>query len=220
MYKYLPITDIYAREILDSRGNPTVEAEVLAGEKYLGRAMVPSGASTGKFEAIELRDGQHRYQGLGVRKAVEHVNDRIAREIIGMNVFEQAKLDEVLVKLDGTDNKINLGANAMLSVSMAAASAAARETPWRKPESSCIPVRRAMRMRRWNPCWPEACLTTRIRFATITATATKKGTTAATVTEMGIAAVTATAADGNQILPQTRMQMRPGWGAFLCAGKP
>ncbi len=126
MYKYLPITDIYAREILDSRGNPTVEAEVLAGEKYLGRAMVPSGASTGKFEAIELRDGQHRYQGLGVRKAVEHVNDRIAREIIGMNVFEQAKLDEVLVKLDGTDNKINLGANAMLSVSMAAARAAAK----------------------------------------------------------------------------------------------
>ncbi len=126
MYKYLPITDIYAREILDSRGNPTVEAEVLAGEKYLGRAMVPSGASTGKFEAIELRDGQHRYQGLGVRRAVEHVNDRIAREIIGMNVFEQAKLDEVLVKLDGTDNKINLGANAMLSVSMAAARAAAK----------------------------------------------------------------------------------------------
>ena len=125
MYKYLPITDIYAREILDSRGNPTVEAEVLAGEKYVGRAMVPSGASTGKYEAVELRDGQHRYQGLGVRKAVEHVNDRIAREIIGMNVFEQAKLDEVLVKLDGTDNKINLGANAMLSVSMAAARAAA-----------------------------------------------------------------------------------------------
>lgn len=126
MYKFLPITDIYAREILDSRGNPTVEVEVLAGEKYLGRAMVPSGASTGKYEAIELRDGQHRYQGLGVRKAVEHVNDRIAREIVGMNVFEQAKLDHVLIKLDGTDNKINLGANAMLGVSMAAARAAAK----------------------------------------------------------------------------------------------
>lgn len=126
MYKFLPITDIYAREILDSRGNPTVEVEVLAGEKHLGRAMVPSGASTGKYEAIELRDGQHRYQGLGVRKAVEHVNDRIAREIIGMNVFEQAKLDHVLIELDGTDNKINLGANAMLGVSMAAARAAAK----------------------------------------------------------------------------------------------
>ncbi|XCP84723.1 phosphopyruvate hydratase [Roseburia hominis] len=126
MYKYLPITDIYAREILDSRGNPTVEVEVLAGEKHLGRAAVPSGASTGKYEAIELRDGQHRYQGLGVKKAVEHVNDRIAREIIGMNVFEQAKIDHLLVKLDGTDNKINLGANAMLGVSMAAARAAAK----------------------------------------------------------------------------------------------
>lgn len=126
MYKYLPITDIYAREILDSRGNPTVEVEVLAGENCLGRASVPSGASTGKYEAIELRDGEHRYQGLGVRKAVEHVNDRIAREMIGVNVFDQAKIDQLLIKLDGTDNKINLGANAMLGVSMAAARAAAK----------------------------------------------------------------------------------------------
>ena len=126
MYHYLPISDIYAREILDSRGNPTVEVEVLAGDGYLGRAAVPSGASTGKYEAIELRDGQHRYQGLGVRKAVEHVNDRIAREITGMNIFEQAKLDHVLLELDGTDNKINLGANAMLGVSLAAARAAAK----------------------------------------------------------------------------------------------
>lgn len=125
MYQYLPITDIYAREILDSRGNPTVEVEVLAGENCLGRAAVPSGASTGRYEAIELRDGQRRYQGLGVQKAVEHVNDRIAREVAGMNVFEQAKLDHMLVKLDGTDNKINLGANAMLGVSIAAARAAA-----------------------------------------------------------------------------------------------
>lgn len=125
MYQYLPITDIYAREILDSRGNPTVEVEVLAGDGHLGRAAVPSGASTGKYEAIELRDGQRRYQGLGVKKAVEHVNDRIAREIMGMNVFEQAKLDHTLVRLDGTDNKINLGANAMLGVSIAAARAAA-----------------------------------------------------------------------------------------------
>lgn len=126
MYKCVPITDIYAREILDSRGNPTVEVEVLAGECYLGRASVPSGASTGKYEAIELRDGQHRYQGLGVRRAVEHVNDRIAREIIGENVFDQAKIDQLLIKLDGTDNKINLGANAMLGVSMAVARAAAK----------------------------------------------------------------------------------------------
>ncbi|MDY5845839.1 MAG: phosphopyruvate hydratase [Bariatricus sp.] len=126
MHHYLPITDIYAREILDSRGNPTVEVEVLAGEHFLGRASVPSGASTGKYEAIELRDGQRRYQGLGVKKAVEHVNDRIAREIEGMNVFEQANLDHVLLKLDGTDNKINLGANAMLGVSLAAARAASK----------------------------------------------------------------------------------------------
>lgn len=126
MYKYLPITDIYAREILDSRGNPTVEVEVLAGDSFLGRASVPSGASTGKYEAIELRDGEHRYQGLGVQHAVEHVNERIAREIIGVSVFEQAKIDRLLIKLDGTDNKINLGANAMLGVSMAAARAAAK----------------------------------------------------------------------------------------------
>ena len=121
MEQYIPVTDIIAREILDSRGNPTVEVEVLAGSHFTGRAMVPSGASTGKYEAIELRDGKHRYQGLGVRRAVEHVNDRIIREILGMNVLEQAKLDRVLLELDGTDNKINLGANAMLGVSLAAA---------------------------------------------------------------------------------------------------
>lgn len=126
MYQYLPITDIYAREILDSRGNPTVEAYVLAGEKYLGHAAVPSGASTGQFEAVELRDGEQRYRGLGVRRAVDHVNEKIAREIIGMNVFEQAKLDQMMIELDGTDNKVNLGANAMLGVSMAAARAAAK----------------------------------------------------------------------------------------------
>ena len=85
MEQYIPVTDIIAREILDSRGNPTVEVEVLAGSHFTGRAMVPSGASTGKYEAIELRDGKHRYQGLGVRRAVEHVNDRIIREILGMN---------------------------------------------------------------------------------------------------------------------------------------
>ncbi len=125
MYKYLPITDVYAREILDSRGNPTVEVELLAGERYWGRAGVPSGASTGKYEAVELRDREDRYGGLGVRQAVEHVNARIAPEIIDMNVFDQALLDWTLKNLDGTEDKSNLGANAMLGVSMAAARAAA-----------------------------------------------------------------------------------------------
>ncbi len=125
MHKYLPITDVYAREILDSRGNPTIEVEVLAGEKYVGRAGVPSGASTGQFEALELRDKEERYGGLGVEQAVDHVNARIAPEIQGMNVFDQAAIDEVLIRLDGTENKSNLGANAMLGVSMAVARAAA-----------------------------------------------------------------------------------------------
>ncbi len=125
MYKYLPITDVYAREILDSRGNPTVEVELLAGERYWGRAGVPSGASTGKYEAVELRDKEERYGGLGVSQAVEHVNARIAPEIIDMNVFDQALLDLTLKNLDGTEDKSNLGANAMLGVSMAAARAAA-----------------------------------------------------------------------------------------------
>lgn len=125
MYKYLPITDIYAREILDSRGNPTIEAEVLAGDEFFGRAGVPSGASTGKFEAVELRDGGKRYGGLGVRRAVDHVNARIAHALVGMNVFDQKAIDETLQKLDGTNNKSNLGANATLGVSMAAAKAAA-----------------------------------------------------------------------------------------------
>ena len=125
MYEYLPITDVYAREILDSRGNPTVEVEVLAGEKICGRASVPSGASTGQFEAVELRDGEMRYHGNGVQNAVDNVNTRIASEIIGMNVFEQTKIDELLLKLDGTENKSNLGANAMLGVSMAVARAGA-----------------------------------------------------------------------------------------------
>lgn len=125
MYKYLPITDIYAREILDSRGNPTIEAEVLAGDEFLGRAGVPSGASTGKFEAVELRDGGKRYGGLGVRRAVDHVNARIAHALVGMNVFDQKAIDETLQKLDGTNNKSNLGANATLGVSMAVAKAAA-----------------------------------------------------------------------------------------------
>ena len=125
MYKYLPITDVYAREILDSRGNPTIEVEVLAGDEFCGRASVPSGASTGQFEALELRDGEKRYVGLGVERAVDHVNAKIAPGIIGMNIFDQAALDTFLIGLDGTEDKSNLGANAMLGVSMATARAAA-----------------------------------------------------------------------------------------------
>lgn len=131
MHQYLAITDVYAREILDSRGNPTVEVEVLAGETFFGRASVPSGASTGQFEAVELRDKKERYHGLGVELAVDHVNNRIAPEVIGMNVFEQAEIDKLMIRLDGTDNKSNLGANATLGVSMAVAraAAAALQTP-------------------------------------------------------------------------------------------
>ena len=125
MYQYLPITDVYAREILDSRGNPTVEVEVLAGEDIYGRASVPSGASTGQFEAVELRDGESRYRGLGVARAVDHVNTKIAQELVGVNVFKQTEIDHIMMKLDGTANKSNLGANAMLGVSMAVAKAAA-----------------------------------------------------------------------------------------------
>lgn len=125
MLKNIPITDIYAREILDSRGNPTIEVEVLAGKDIFGRAQVPSGASKGKYEAVELRDGGERYHGRGVLEAVNHVNDRIAREIIGMNVLEQCEIDRVLKRLDKTEDKSNLGANAMLGVSLAVAKAAA-----------------------------------------------------------------------------------------------
>ena len=124
------ITDIHGREILDSRGNPTVEVEVTAqtettGKKTTGRESVPSGASTGRFEAIELRDGQERYFGLGVQRVVEHVNTKIRKELMGMNVLDQVALDRKLVELDGTDNKGNLGANALLGVSLACARCAA-----------------------------------------------------------------------------------------------
>lgn len=125
MYQHLPIRDVYAREILDSRGNPTIEVEVLAGDHTVGRASVPSGASTGKFEAAELRDGGVRYQGKGVQRAVEHVNAHLANAVIGMNVFDQKEIDRVLCKTDGSVNKKNLGANALLGVSLAAAHAAA-----------------------------------------------------------------------------------------------
>ena len=125
MHLFLPITDVYAREILDSRGNPTVEVEVLAGGKFYGRASVPSGASTGQFEAVELRDKNERYCGKGVQMAVDNVNTQIAPEIIGMNVYDQIDIDSAMISLDGTKDKSNLGANAILGVSMAVARAAA-----------------------------------------------------------------------------------------------
>ena len=122
------ITDLYAREILDSRGNPTVEVEIYLESGIMARAAVPSGASTGAYEAAELRDeDKDRYMGKGVLKAVENVNEIIAPEIIGMNVMDQIGIDKVLLELDGTENKVKLGANAILGVSLAAAKAAAEE---------------------------------------------------------------------------------------------
>ena len=125
MAEYLEITGVHAREILDSRGNPTVEAEVTVDGCVTGRAAVPSGASTGRFEAVELRDGERRYFGLGVTKAVDNVNERIIRLLLGKNALNQQEIDRILIHEDGTDNKQNLGANAMLGVSMAVARAAA-----------------------------------------------------------------------------------------------
>jgi enolase len=123
------IVDVVAREILDSRGNPTVEADVLLESGVMGRAAVPSGASTGSREAIELRDGEaRRYGGKGVLKAVENVNTEISEAIVGLDASEQAFIDKTLIDLDGSDNKARLGANAMLAVSMAVAKAAAEES--------------------------------------------------------------------------------------------
>ncbi|WP_026672293.1 phosphopyruvate hydratase [Alkalihalobacterium bogoriense] len=119
------ITDVYAREVLDSRGNPTVEVEVFLESGAMGRALVPSGASTGEYEAVELRDGGDRYMGKGVLKAVQHVNEVIAPELVGYDALEQVEIDKFLIELDGTSNKGNLGANAILGVSMAVARAAA-----------------------------------------------------------------------------------------------
>ena len=132
MYRYLPIRRIYAREVLDSRSNPTVEVEVTVGEGimgvdgYTGRAIVPSGASTGKYEAVELRDGEERFGGLGVEQAVRNVNVRLAEQIVGENALNQSYIDKLLIQEDGTDNKSSLGANATLGVSLAVARAAAK----------------------------------------------------------------------------------------------
>ena len=130
MEKYLEIIEVHGREILDSRGNPTVTAVVTVKDKETGRctkgmAAVPSGASTGQFEAVELRDGETRYFGLGVQHAVKNIDEKIASVLLGENALEQIRIDRILRETDGTDNKSNLGANAMLAVSMAVARAAA-----------------------------------------------------------------------------------------------
>jgi phosphopyruvate hydratase len=123
------IIDVHARQILDSRGNPTIEVDVITENGILGRAAVPSGASTGMHEAVELRDGDKKvYLGKGVLKAVANVNDKIADELKGIDVFEQNAIDSLMIKLDGTENKGNLGANAILGVSLAVAKAAAQES--------------------------------------------------------------------------------------------
>jgi enolase len=121
------IIKVHARQILDSRGNPTIEVDIITDNGILGRAAVPSGASTGEHEAVELRDGGKAYMGKGVLKAVENVNTTIAAEIVGMSVFEQNAIDKVMIDLDGTANKSKLGANAILGVSLAVAKAAANE---------------------------------------------------------------------------------------------
>jgi enolase len=123
------ITDVHARQVLDSRGNPTVEVDIYTESGAFGRAAVPSGASTGVHEAVELRDGdKKKYLGKGVLKAVKNVNTTIAQELYGASVVDQAGIDKLLIDLDGTPNKTKLGANAMLAVSMAVAKAAAEET--------------------------------------------------------------------------------------------
>ena len=126
MKSYIGIEGVWAREVLDSRGNPTVEVDVYTEGDFVGRAAVPSGASTGAFEAYELRDGDDsRYGGQGVLKAVKNINGEIADHLIGQNVLNQPHIDRLLIELDGTKNKSRLGANACLAVSLACAKAAA-----------------------------------------------------------------------------------------------
>ncbi len=125
MKDYLSIEEVHAMEIYDSRGNPTVQVEVVTEGGFSGVAMVPSGASTGSFEAVELRDGNERLQGKGVREAVKNVNKKISKALKKLNVYEQAKIDKILIDLDGTENKSKLGANAILGTSIAIARAAA-----------------------------------------------------------------------------------------------
>ena len=118
------ITKIKARQIFDSRGNPTVEVDIITEDGVLGRAAVPSGASTGEHEAVELRDGGNDYMGKGVLNAVSNVNNILSKELIGLSVFDQENIDNLMIKIDGTPNKANLGANAILGVSLALAKAA------------------------------------------------------------------------------------------------
>lgn len=122
------IIDVHARQILDSRGNPTVEVDVTTENGFVGRAAVPSGASTGKYEAVELRDGGNTYMGKGVETAVKNVNDKLAKELEGVDVFEQNAIDKLMNDIDGSSNKANIGANAILGVSLAVAKAAAQES--------------------------------------------------------------------------------------------
>ena len=129
MKQMIEIVDVLGREILDSRGNPTVEVEVYLDDGTMGRAAVPSGASTGIYEACELRDGdKSRYLGKGVSKAVDNVNGEICEALVGLNALDQPSVDRVLIELDGTPNKSRLGANAILGVSLACARAAAEAT--------------------------------------------------------------------------------------------
>ncbi|MCM2301695.1 MAG: phosphopyruvate hydratase, partial [Flavobacteriaceae bacterium] len=121
------IINIHARQIFDSRGNPTIEVDVTTENGIMGRAAVPSGASTGEYEAVELRDGGKDYMGKGVLKAIQNVNEIIAQELLGISVFEQNFIDKTMIALDGTPNKAKLGANAILGVSLAVAKAAANE---------------------------------------------------------------------------------------------
>lgn len=121
------ITQIRARQILDSRGNPTIEVDVVTDMGFMGRAAVPSGASTGEYEAVELRDGGKNYMGKGVQNAIDNVNEKIAKELLGYDVLDQVLIDKTMIELDGTENKSNLGANAILGVSLAVAHAAASE---------------------------------------------------------------------------------------------
>ena len=125
MRKQLEITDVKALEVLDSRGNPTVEVEITLRNGVKGSAMVPSGASTGQFEAVELRDKEKRYLGKGVEKAVTNVNTRLADRLIGKNALDQMEIDAMMIEADGTENKSKYGANAILGVSIAVAKAAA-----------------------------------------------------------------------------------------------
>jgi len=121
------IIEVYARQIFDSRGNPTVEVDVITENGIMGRAAVPSGASTGEHEAVELRDGGKAYMGKGVSQAVKNVNEVLAQELTGASVFDQNKIDQTMIDLDGTPNKSKLGANAILGISLATAKAAANE---------------------------------------------------------------------------------------------